>query len=61
MIKLLKISDLTNITKLSKSSIYKMISNGNFPNHTKIGRVSVWSDSEINEWINHQLDSRVTK
>lgn len=50
--KYLKISDVCNLTTLSKSSIYGLIKNGQFPRGKLIGaRRVAWLESDINEWI----------
>ena len=39
-------------TGLSRSGIYQMISEGNFPNSVKIGHRAVgWLQTEVNAWI----------
>ena len=45
------------ITSLSKSSIYRLISEGDFPKQIQIGKRSVvWVRSDINNWINQKLN-----
>ena len=44
------------ITSLSKSTIYRLISEGDFPKQVQIGkRAVVWVRSDINAWINQKL------
>ena len=44
------------ITSLSKSTIYRLISEGEFPKQIQIGkRAVVWVRSDINDWINQKL------
>ena len=57
--KLLRISDVMNLTGLPKSTIYLKIKNHEFPNQVSIGSRSVaWVEKEINEWISKSIQSR---
>lgn len=50
--KYLKISQVSNLTTLSKSSIYELIKNGQFPKSNLIGaRRVAWLESEVHDWI----------
>nr|WP_235584719.1 AlpA family phage regulatory protein [Thiomicrospira sp. WB1] len=52
MIKLLKISQLVEITGLSKATIYRRISNGEFPSQVRLSARRVgWKQSEIEDWL----------
>lgn len=51
----LKIDDLVTITKLSKSTLNRLIQNDEFPQPAKIGRCAVWGNDQINNWINNKL------
>lgn len=54
--KLLRISDLVDITGLGKSTIYKEISEGRFPKPIKIAeRTSVWTETDITSWLNSKI------
>lgn len=58
MSKFLRLNDIKNITGLSRSTIYLMIKNGDFPNSVKIGARAVgWIDSDLQSWI----ESRIAK
>ncbi|MCF6782609.1 helix-turn-helix transcriptional regulator [Stutzerimonas stutzeri] len=47
---------------LSVSTLYEMISRGEFPRPVQIGRQAVaWVDSEISEWIQQRLTARNAK
>lgn len=53
---LLRITDVSKLTSLSRSSIYRMISNGDFPKQIAIGdRQARWSRTEIEEWCQQQI------
>jgi prophage regulatory protein len=57
--RLLRISDVMNLTGLPKSTIYLKIKNNEFPNQVLIGSRSVaWVEKEINEWISKSIQSR---
>ena len=60
--KFLRISDLKEKVGLSRSQIYKLIADGDFPKQDKLGeRISVWSESEIEEWMRRKVHlGRVT-
>lgn len=52
----IRMPDLRQKVGLSKSQIYKLIQQGEFPEPVKLGRkVSVWTDAEIEEWMSKQV------
>lgn len=52
----LKLPEVVDRTKLSKSNIYRMIRDGDFPNSVKIGARSVgWQERDINKFIASRL------
>jgi prophage regulatory protein len=51
-ISILRINDVTARTALSRSSVYLMISRGEFPAPAKLGQRAVgWSSADIDAWI----------
>jgi len=51
--RLLRFSDVSSRTRLSKSEIYRRINAGTFPGSLKLGpRAVAWRESEIDHWIN---------
>ncbi|MEM0909837.1 MAG: AlpA family phage regulatory protein [Pseudomonadota bacterium] len=54
---LLRIKSVQAKTDLSKAYIYQLIKLGKFPKQHRLPgkRVSVWLESEIDEWIDQQL------
>ena len=51
-IKFLRIGDLQDKVGLSRSQIYKLIAEGDFPKQDKLGeRVAVWQESKVEEWM----------
>jgi prophage regulatory protein len=62
--KLIRIQSVVNLTGLSKSYIYQLVSNGHFPKSIQLvtGGTSVaWLESEIQEWINSRVQERDEK
>ena len=52
----IRLGEVIQITSLSKTSIYRLISEGTFPKQIQIGkRAVVWVRSDINAWINQKL------
>ena len=52
----IRLNVVQEITSLSKSTIYRLISEGDFPKQIQIGkRAVVWVRSDINAWINQKL------
>lgn len=52
----IRLNVVKEITSLSKSTIYRLISEGDFPKQVQIGkRAVVWVRSDINDWINQKL------
>ncbi|MDX1346967.1 MAG: AlpA family phage regulatory protein [Thiomicrorhabdus chilensis] len=55
-IKLIRISEVSNLTTISKSHIYTLARQGKFPKPRKISvNTSVWLESEILQWMEEQL------
>ena len=60
--RLLRIHEVTRLTGLSRSSIYKQVRLKNFPDGVKItDRSTAWPSSEIENWIAGRLEGRVAK
>jgi prophage regulatory protein len=60
--RLLRIHEVTRLTGLSRSSVYKQVRLKNFPDGVKItDRSTAWSSSEIENWIAGRLEGRVAK
>jgi len=54
--KLIRISEVSNLTTISKSHIYTLIRAGKFPKSRKIStNSSVWLESEVFTWMEEQL------
>jgi prophage regulatory protein len=48
---LMRLKDLSEMTKFSRSFIYKLISIHQFPAPVKIGNASVWLEEDITDWF----------
>lgn len=58
-LKLLRISDVIDLTGLPKSTIYLKIKNREFPTQLSIGARSVaWLENEIQEWIASNINRK---
>lgn len=58
-LRLLRMTDVINLTGLPKSTIYLKIKNKEFPDQVSIGARSVaWVEAEINEWIEKNIQNR---
>lgn len=57
--RLLKLKDVMHITGLARSTVYKYISDGNFPKPISLGERNVaWLESEIQDWILEKIEQR---
>lgn len=45
------------LVPVSKATLYRMISDGKFPKPRKLGKRSVWSDSDIRHWRDQWLEN----
>lgn len=59
--KLLDLDDLMRKTKMSKTTLYDLIKNDQFPQPIKVRRRSYWVESEIDAWITLQIHARDQK
>ncbi|MGR5351103.1 helix-turn-helix transcriptional regulator [Vibrio sp. DNB22_19_2] len=58
MMKLLTLRDVRDMTQLSQSSIYKFISQGEFPKPLKIGATSRWVEDEVFQYLEELSENR---
>ena len=57
--RLLRIHEVSKLTGLSRSSIYKQIELKNFPKGVKItGRSIAWSSKDVEAWIADRIEAR---
>lgn len=55
--KLLTIQEVIKIVGIKKSTLYKLIKEGKFPKQIKIGHLSRWRLSDIQDWVDNQLSN----
>ena len=57
--RLLRRRQVEEITGLSRSSIYRLMKSGEFPQRVKVGRNgSRWRDSAITAWVESRPEAR---
>lgn len=57
--RLIRLSDVTEVTALARSTIYKYISAGSFPKPVSLGGNRVaWVEQEVNAWIAERIKAR---
>ncbi len=60
--KFLRLKEVMAITALSRSSIYKFMSEERFPQTISLGdRAVAWLESEVEEWMEEKLQHRELK
>ena len=59
--RILKQKEVQAMTALSRSTIYEMMKNKDFPQSVKLGSHRVgWVESEVQEWIDYLIEARDT-
>ena len=62
-IKILELSEVMKATRLSRSTIYKRMREGTFPDQIKLGesergeRKVVWLESDIEGWLKERIST----
>jgi len=57
--KLIKLKEVTEMTTLSKATIYRLIKQRKFPDSISVGsRAVAWRTIDILEWIQKKVDAR---
>jgi prophage regulatory protein len=57
--KAIKLDKVKEITSLSNATIYRLIKQGDFPKQIKLSkRTVVWNMDEIDNWLEHKMDTR---
>ena len=58
-VRLLKLTEVCKQTGFSKSSVYRLMKNGDFPTPIKVGdRSNRWLDEEIKGYISEKIAQR---
>ena len=52
--RIIRLPEVVSQVGLKKSTIYDMIKREAFPKQIKLGRMSGWSERDVQEWIEHQ-------
>ncbi|MCF6808195.1 AlpA family transcriptional regulator [Thiotrichales bacterium 19S9-12] len=56
---ILRLPQVISVTNLSRATIYRLISQGDFPKQIKLGvRSSGWVQNEIDQWLDNRIHSR---
>ena len=59
--KLLRITDVSKITTLAKSTIWLKVSQNQFPKPSKLSpSITVWKESDVWQWIDDHFQSTKT-
>ncbi len=57
--RLIRLKEVINLTGLGRSSIYKFMMEGHFPQSISLGeRAIAWDENEIDEWILSKVEGR---
>lgn len=52
MDKILRLKEVKDLTSLSKTTIYRLMNSGQFPNNIKIGmKAKGWRESDLEKWL----------
>lgn len=58
--RLLKLREVQDATSVKKSTIYHLMSLGEFPKNIKVGsRAVAWRESEIQQWITDRPTNQI--
>ena len=59
IVRILKLKEVLTRTGLGKTTLYMLISNGDFPQQIPLGLRAVgWLESEVDAWIIGKIESR---
>ena len=57
--KILRINEVSSLTGLSPSSIYKQVRHNQFPKSIKLtARATGWDSREVDKWISEKIDQK---
>lgn len=55
---LIRVKEVSEITSLSRSKIYALVSEGDFPKQHRLShRVAVWRRSDVRQWIQERVSA----
>lgn len=52
---LLKLPEVLDRVKVCRSYLFKLIASGQFPKPKKVGRLSFWSSTDVEAYVDHLL------
>lgn len=55
--KIIRLPQVKEMVGLGTTAIYDKMKKGEFPKQIKLGRLSGWVESEVQEWINKQIQA----
>lgn len=55
--KIIRLPQVKEMVGLGTTTIYDKMKNGDFPKQIKLGRLSGWVESEVQAWINKQIQA----
>ena len=59
-LRILKLKEVCSIVGLKPSTIYKLMSHGDFPKQVKLTAKSVgWTNNEINRWVTSNISGEI--
>ena len=53
--RLLHLKEVLRLTSLSRTSIYRLMARGRFPNSIALGSRVAWVESEIESWLQERI------
>ena len=56
--RLIRLPEVLDRTALKKTSVYKLITEGDFPPPVKVGAMSAWVEQEVIDWIADRAAAR---
>lgn len=57
--RIIRLKEVSNVTGLARSTIYKYVSEGSFPKPVSLGdRCVGWLESEVQGWIAARIEER---
>tara|TARA_R110000772_G_scaffold127818_4_gene235213 strand:- start:42320 stop:42538 length:219 start_codon:yes stop_codon:yes gene_type:complete len=57
-VELWRMKRLEEATGLKQSRLYELVADGAFPPPVKLGRVSAWVSTEVQQWISDRIAER---
>lgn len=52
----IRVTEVIHRTSLARQTLYDQIAQGRFPAPVKLGRLSVWLEHEVQQWIEDRID-----